>query len=619
MNKIIRYAKIAIAALVTVAMGACTSDYEYDTPEALKGAQVYFSNTLPSKIEVNKEAGNFDVTLSRQNTEGELTVPLMFTADEGNIYTVPSTVTFADGEATANIHITFNPDELVYGNYVGGTISFDADNFSTPYGATSYKFTAGASAYVDVAGGKGKFRDGLISALYGIEVLEYDVQIQEDAHTPGIYRVVAPYGQKGWSGANPWYTAFDENESNTDMIIDATDPDYVYIKGTFNTGVTLNSSDGVLSAISYVQYLLDDGKTLDEVKAEMPELFGTFKDGVFTFPAKSILLYFGSGGNLYYGNTDGMLRVAMPGVVLKDYSVGVEYLGRMTDTNDKDNAVFNLTFGADVTTVKYALVKEGEDLNKTASGIIDGSVEATEISEAGRVEVPFEESGNYYVVTVSYENGEAKGADATPITLKSSKDAEEQFEEVAYGVFTLGVKDISGPFFPEEGPIGCFLEKMGGTSPYPSEATLLQSKSDPTHFRITPWLTDGYDFDFTWNKETGVISVSNNNSGVTGNQAGDKVIVDDVATIIGDDNASAKGLLNSYQENVFTFNLVYHLGDNTYAMEKETFEITATAENAAKKGVNRVAASHRSFNKFFTGKSYQLNKKLVNSKKVHLR
>lgn len=619
MNKIFRYAKIAVAALVTVAMAACTSDYEYDTPEALKGAQVYFSNTLPSKIEVNKESGNFDVTLSRQNTEGELTVPLMFTADEGNIYTVPSTVTFADGEATAKIHITFNPDDLVYGNYVGGTISFDADNFSTPYGATSYQFKAGASAYEDVEGGKGKFRDGLISALYGIEVLEYDVQIQQDAHTPGIYRVVAPYAQKGWSGSQPWYTAFDENESNTDMIIDATDPDFVYIKGTFNTGVTLNSSDGVLSAISYVQYLLDKGNSLDLIKSKMPELFGTFKDGVFTFPAKSILLYFGSGGDLYYGNTDGMLRVAMPGVVLKDYNVGVEYLGRMTDTNDKDNAVFNLTFGADVTTVKYALVKEGEDLNKTASGIIDGSVEATEILEAGRVEVPFEESGNYYLVTVSYENGEAKGADATPITLKSSKDAEEQFEEVAYGVFTLGVEDISGLFFPEEGPIGCFLEKIGGTSPYPSEATLLQSKSDPTHFRITPWLIDGYDFDFTWNKETGVISVSNNNSGVTGNKAGDKIIVDDVATIIGDPDASAAGVLNSYHENVFTFNLVYHLGDGIFAMEKETFEITATAENAAKKGVNRVAASHCSFNKLFTGKPYQLNKKLVNSKKVHLR
>lgn len=619
MNKIFRYAKIAIAALVTVAMGACTSDYEYDTPEALKGAQVYFSNTLPSKIEVNKESGNFDVTLSRQNTEGELTVPLMFTADEGNIYTVPSTVTFADGEATANIHITFNPDELVYGNYVGGTISFDADNFSTPFGATSYQFKAGASAYEDVEGGKGKFRDGLISALYGIEVLEYDVQIQKDAHTPGIYRVVAPYGQKGWSGANPWYTAFDENESNTDMIIDATDPDFVYIKGTFNTGVTLNSSEGDISAISYVQFLLDNGNSLDLIKSKKPELFGTFKDGIFSFPAKSILMYLGSDGP-YYGNSDGMLRVAMPGVVLKDYSVGVEYLGRMTDTNDKDNAVFNLTFGADVTTVKYALVKEGEDLNKTESGIIDGSVEATEISEAGRVEVPFEESGNYYLVTVSYENGEAKGADATPITLKSSKDAEEQFEEVAYGVFTLGVEDISsGPFFPEQRPMGCFLEKLGGTSPYPSEATLLQSKSDPTHFRITPWLNEGYDFDFTWNKETGVISVCNNNSGVKGNQAGDQVIVDDVATMIGDANASAAGVLNSYKENVFTFNLVYHLGESIFAKEKETFEITATAENAAKKGVNKVAASHRSFNNFFTGKSYQMNKKLVNSKKVHLR
>lgn len=618
MNKIFRYAKIAIAALVTVAMGACTSDYEYDTPEALKGAQVYFSNTLPSKIEVNKESGNFDVTLSRQNTEGELTVPLMFTADEGNIYTVPSTVTFADGEATANIHITFNPDELVYGNYVGGTISFDADNFSTPYGATSYKFTAGASAYEDVPGGKGKFRDGLISAAYRIEVLEYDVQIQQDAHTPGIYRVVAPYGQKGWSGANPWYTAFDENENNTDMIIDATDPDYVYIKGTFNTGVTLNSGDGVVSAISYVQFLLDNGNALDLIKAKNPELFGTFKDGVFNFPAKSILMYFGADGP-YYGNTDGMLRVAMPGVELKDYNVGVDYLGRLTDTNDKDNAVFNLTFGADVTTVKYALVKEGTDLDATASGIIDGSIEATEIAEAGRVEVPFEESGNYYLVTISYENGEAKGADATPITLKSSKDAEEQFEEVAYGVFTLGVEDISGPFFKEQGPMGCFLEKVGGKSPYASEATLLQSKSDPTHFRITPWLVDGYDFDFTWSKETGVISVSNNNSGVKANQAGDQIIVDDVATILGDANASAAGVLNSYQENVFTFNLVYHLGNDIFAMEKETFEITDVVGNAAKKGINKVAASHHSFNKLLTGKSYQMNKKFVNSKKVHLR
>lgn len=618
MNKIIRYAKIAIAALVTVAMGACTSDYEYDTPEALKGAQVYFSNTLPSKIEVNKEAGNFDVTLSRQNTEGELTVPLMFTADEGNIYTVPSTVTFADGEATANIHITFNPDELVYGNYVGGTISFDADNFSTPYGATSYKFTAGASAYVDVAGGKGNFRDGIISSLYGIEMLDWDVQIQQDAHNPGIYRVVAPYGQKGWSGANPWYTAFDENESNTDMIIDATDPDFVYIKGTFNTGVTLNSSDGVISYLSFIQSNLDNGVSLDVIKAKKPEWFGTFKDGVFTFPAGKTAYACLNGEPVAYANADGMLRVAMPGVVLKDYSVGVEYLGRMTDTNDNDNAIFNLTFGADVTTVKYALVKEGEDLNKTESGIIDGSVEATEISEAGRVEVPFEESGNYYLVTVSYENGEAKGADATPVTLKSSKDAEEQFEEVAYGVFTMGVKDVSAPFF-ESGAIGCFVDKIGGQSPYAGEATLLQSKSDPSHFRITPWLNKGYDFDFTWNQETGAISVTNLDCGIEGNNNGDHIMVDDVLTIAGEQNTNALGLGNSYSNNVLTFNLAYHLGTSFLAIEQEQFEITATAESAAKKNTNKVAASHFRNNKHVVGKSYQMNKKFVNCKTIRLK
>ena len=617
MNKIFKYAKIVIAALATVAMGACTSDYDYDKPEALTGAQVYFSNTLPTKIEVQKEAGSFDITLNRQNTEGEVTVPLTFTADEGNIYTVPTSATFADGEATANIHVTFNPEDLVYGNYVGGTISFDADNYSTPYGATSYKFTAGASAYVDVPGGKGKYRDGLISGLYSIEVLEWDVQIQEDAHTPGIYRVVAPYGQKGWSGANPWYTAFDETQSNTDMIIDATDPDFVYIK-EFNTGVTLNSADGQMGALSYVQYYLDNGIALDVVKAKKPELFGTLKDGVITMPVKSMLISLG--GSLYFGNTNGMLRIAMPGVVLKDYNVDAEYIGRMTDTNDKDKAVFNITFGEDVTTVKYALVAEGADLNATAQGIMNGSVEATEIAESSRVEIPYEETGTYYLVTVAYENGEAKNAAATPFELKSSHDGnvEEQYEEVAYGTFTLGVKDVSAPFF-EDGAIGCFVEKLGGQSPYAGEATLLQSKSDPTHFRITPWLNDGYDFDFTWNQETGAISVTDLDCGIVGNNAGDHVMVDDVLTIAGEQNTNALGLGNSYSNNVLTFNVAYHLGSSFFAIEQEQFEITATAESAAKKNANKVAAYSSRSSKHVKGKSYQINKKFVNRKAILLK
>lgn len=43
----------------------------------------------------------------RQDTEGELTVNIQAN-DPSGIFTIPSTVTFADTEATANLHITYD-------------------------------------------------------------------------------------------------------------------------------------------------------------------------------------------------------------------------------------------------------------------------------------------------------------------------------------------------------------------------------------------------------------------------------------------------------------------------------------------------------------------------------
>lgn len=90
MKKIFQYTKFAVWGVLMVAVAACTEkEYAYDTPEALKGAQVYFSNVLKSQIEVDKAAGQFDITINRQNSAGSVTVPLTFTPDEGNIYVVP--------------------------------------------------------------------------------------------------------------------------------------------------------------------------------------------------------------------------------------------------------------------------------------------------------------------------------------------------------------------------------------------------------------------------------------------------------------------------------------------------------------------------------------------------
>lgn len=43
-------------------------------------------------------------------------------------------------------------------------------------------------------GQKGYFRDGIVASLYGLDVMTYQVEVQENVLTPGKYRVIAPYG-----------------------------------------------------------------------------------------------------------------------------------------------------------------------------------------------------------------------------------------------------------------------------------------------------------------------------------------------------------------------------------------------------------------------------------------
>lgn len=580
---------MVLVSLVALAISSCTSDYDY-TGAPKVANEVYFSNTQQSKIELSKSNSSFVVTLHRVETKGELTVLLNYTPDEGSIFSVPNHVTFADGEAEAPITITYNPEDLQYGTYKGGTISVANEDYDTTYGIGSFTFEAGATEWMDINTNKstGAFRDDAISSLLGIDPPTFDVKIQKSVVEEGKYRILNPY--KEWADKYAKENKATYDDADHYWIINATDPDYVYVEPC-ETGVDLGL--GAVTATSFVANYLSQGVTLDKIKTAKPELFGKLEKGVITMPAKSLLLIMGD--KMYYGGINGLFSVALPGNVIANYSVEAAYKGRFTDANDNDFAQVTMTLSNDVAKVKYALVPASSDLNATVSGIVDGSVASQEVSASGDVQVPFDETGKYVLVMVMYNaNDEAVGSDVLNLSLKSSKDAAEVWNDVAAGTVTIGVKSYGSILFQKDPGV-----LMG--EPVVTEGVLSQSGSDPTKFRITPFAVEKAPLEFTV-AEDGSITVETQETGLA-LQDGTAILVTDIVTYLGADSDTgklfaSKGFISKYDNSkkFYTFfNIYTDASDNAFAFESDTFEVTDEGNakiHAAFAKAKKAAAHH---------------------------
>lgn len=589
MKKAFKFSYMVLLSLVAFAISSCTSDYDY-TGASKVANEVYFSNAQQSKIELSKSNSSFVITLHRVKTEGEQTVLLNYTPDEGSIFSVPNHVTFADGKAEAPITITYNPENLQYGTYNGGTISVASEDCDTTYGIGSFTFKAGATEWMDITSNKsmGAFRDDAISSLLGIDPPTFDVKIQKSVVEEGKYRILNPY--KAWADEYAEKNEATYDDADHYWIINATDPDYVYVEPC-ETGVDLGL--GAVTATSFVANYLSQGVTLDKIKAAKPELFGKLEKGVITMPAKSLLLIMGD--KMYYGGTNGLFSVALPGNVIADYSIKAAYKGRFTDANDNDFAQVTMTLSNDVAKVKYALVPASSDLNATVSGIVDGSVASQEVSASGDVQVPFDETGKYVLVMVMYNaNDEAVGSDVLNLSLKSSKDAAEVWNDVAAGTVTIGVKSYGSILFKKDPGV-----LMG--EPVVTEGVLSQSGSDPTKFRITPFAVEKAPLEFTV-AEDGSITVETQETGLA-TQDGTAILVTDIVTYLGADTDTgklfaSKGFISKYDNSkkLYTFFNVYtDASDNAFAFESDTFEVTDEGNakiHAAFAKAKKAAAHH---------------------------
>jgi len=131
MKKLSSIATALAAAAMTLQLSSCSSDYDYSPGTAVADdcPAVYFSNDNESLIEVKSDDTSKSITLElrRVNTGGSITVPIIVESKTDNI-TIPESVTFADGEAVAELTVAYSEYEI------GTKFSVHvADDYVNPY------------------------------------------------------------------------------------------------------------------------------------------------------------------------------------------------------------------------------------------------------------------------------------------------------------------------------------------------------------------------------------------------------------------------------------------------------------------------------------------------------
>lgn len=525
--------------MAVVAFTACSDDDDYQWA-TVSGNQVYFSNQLPASYSISKSANSITVPLNRVKTDEAITVNLSHT-DKTGFFNVPASVSFAQGEAVANITITYDPEAVAYDENHRDTLTIASTDYTTIYGASSYSFSAMMPSPYKLLG-NGTLSDG----FFGFTTT---VQIYQNTEQTNTFRIFSAYDPVD-DGNQDEYLQFTILKPGMTVGSQTITMENLVYYDDYNTGYHHPTYD----ADVLVCHPAGFKSTSAESAWVMNRVVEYQADGVPGEVRLAPFYYMDGVGGWNYTANDGIITIVFPGFEKKDYTVEAEYLGRLTNNNEEDFAQTFITMGEDLESVRYA-VTDG-DVDALYDGIVDGSAEFGEVTKSQAVNWPLEESGTYYFVAVGFAGGEAVSDAVTTIRFKSSHEFAPKFDPVGTGTFTYSL------YFDGDDP----------------GLTISKSSADNT-YRISHW---GYDvnFDFTWDPATNKCQVSEQFTGDVHDTYGD-VFVSDVPSY--DDEATYDEYPCYYDPatKTFTFNLVYYVSAGYFDLGPETFTVEWNEDAAA--------------------------------------
>ena len=523
---------------ILAGLSSCSEkEAEYSAAEKLTNAQVYFSNETASQIEVKKQESSVSIPVMRINTAGALEVPITAKI-ENAAYAIPSKVTFADGQNTANLVITYNPDNLEYGQEDALTLQIGDASYTTAYGLSTFA----GSLYVAEPWSEWELYNSA-----GTCTFIYSEFLQGPDEGLGFYirrNTITP-SKMQFMVENCLY--------GVDLILDYdAETGYVTCAPQY-IGYTHSDYGRV--------FVTDDANYWLNIK-EQPDTkvdYGTFDEE--TGVLEPCLVYYVPEG--YFG--DGYETIMLDGYNRMDFSVFMDYQGILRTPSNDFLAQADVELGSDVVTANVSVVPGQLDQATFLAmllGTYEAYVDSTEITESKTVHLNMNgaPNGEYTLVAITYD-----------------KDGEPQ--DNAYVSFTF-----------ETGDVETWSDKYIGTYTYSlfwvadeegnpleiEDLVLQQSDKDPNRYQILDWGYNGEPFVFAF-QEDGSIIVEDQFIGYTHSSYGD-VYVDDLVDYTGKTDYG-----QSYydaESGTFYFAIVYYVDAGIFGRGYETFTITDEATKA---------------------------------------
>ena len=404
--KSLKYILLFLAAAVTFT--ACEEEWTPGEPDAAQS--VYFPSDIRS-FTLTTEDTSVEFPVYRAVAGDAVTVNLLTsvvdptTEAQTDLFTLPTSVSFAAGEVESSYTITFDTTQIEAGVKYNVMIQVKDKEFRGNYGLSSLSFTIGLpEPWVSL--GEGIYRDNFYNCMVnGLDpgYMAY-VDIQQHAVEKTRVRAYALFGREMmasyYGGIQDFIEYYAEDVS---LEFDMTDPDAIMIKG--------DSDDKFKGAPAQSVGFTFEGLNVKLVMVD-PTKLGVFSDGIISFPHPNSFYLVDESYRGVIANDAGLLAFAFPGSSFVDPSISADYAGMTIDTEGNAKAVVEFKLGFDVTSYKFVVLDADATatVDEVVAGILDGTLEegvyVSEDASQLKWEVPVKK-GIFTVVAVPYIGEEA--------------------------------------------------------------------------------------------------------------------------------------------------------------------------------------------------------------------
>lgn len=401
---------------LVVGFTACSEDgADYQPGEFAEGPQAYFPNDAQTSFSVGADDSSVTLPVNRVETTGALDVPVLVTVAEGNegLFDAPTSVSFADGAESTSLSVTFDYTTLVAGTTYEVKLKLDDPTLTTPY-ASSEVTVAITVPEPYVLKGTATIWDGLVYTLFTGGVSDpYEVEVYEHLEHPGYL-----YFKNAYTKAYPtsYFVDFGMSEDQVSQFVSYPEEDVYFVLNVTDPNCVILPLQSLGLNVSYGTMIA--GMLSDAGAGTVEDCAGTLKNGVITFPPKTLIV--GDDEGTYYGNSTGGFKIALPGAVLTDFSVEVEAAGHVADQGGNASPVVNVVAGADVAGVAVGFVAgEVTDYASVLADVVAKKPNYTAVVEGACTVAGTEpmEAGQVTAVVVPFDaNGVAQTDDAVAIT-----------------------------------------------------------------------------------------------------------------------------------------------------------------------------------------------------------